>query len=227
MAGAESGPPVNMSASDGAEAAAEAAIARRNFVEGLDPGDANQAGACRTLVDKALTSCPKVKFMRDSLIALGMRAADVDFVTCAHCPDGAATAGGYLPAHQLVVLCQQWVAQAPGEVENTLVHEMVHAYDDARARMNWMDLTQHACTEIRAASLSGDCNFRRELDRNNINVTRIGGAGARCVRRRAELSVAMHPECPDAATAAQAVARAWSTCYADKAPFDDVGTHLY
>ena len=93
--------------------------------------------------------------------------------------------------------------------------------------MDWMDLTQHACTEIRAASLSGDCSFRRELDRGNINPVRIAGAGQRCVRRRAQLSVSMHPHCPDPETAAKAVARAWEWCYPDMAPFDEVGTHMY
>jgi len=214
-------------AASAAESSDAARLARRDFLANLAPGDSAEQSKCQSLVDKALTSCPKVKFMRDALKALGVRATDAEFVTCAHCPDGAAAAGGYLPDYRLVVLCQQWVAKAPAEVENTLVHEMVHAYDDARAHINWMDLTHHACTEIRAASLSGDCNFRRELDRGNILPTRISGAGARCIRRRAELSVAMHPECPDTSAAAQAVARAWDTCYADKAPFDDVGTHLY
>ena len=210
-----------------APSSSAAAVARREFILGLQPGDPEQENKCRSFVDKALSSCPKVKFMREALKALGVRSSDADFVTCAHCPDGAATAGGYLPEFKLVLLCQQWVAQQPSEVENTLTHEMIHAYDDARAHMNWMDLTQHACTEIRAASLSGDCNFRRELDRGNLHPANLGGAGARCVRRRAELSVAMHPECPDADVAAKAVARAWETCYADKAPFDAVGTHLY
>ena len=158
--------------------------------------------------------------MRAALAALGKN-VDHDLVQCAHCPDGAAAAGGYIPDKGLVVLCQQWVAKQPKEVENTLVHEMIHAYDDKRAFMNWNDLTQHACTEIRAANLSGDCTFDRELNRGNINPVRLGATGARCVRRRAQLSVAMHPGCPDNETARVAVDRAWSTCFFDRAPFDE------
>ena len=94
-------------------------------------------------------------------------------------------------------------------------------YDDARAQLDWNDLTQHACTEIRAANLSGDCSFERELNRGNVHPLNFSGSGARCVRRRAQLSVSMHPGCPDAETAAAAVERAWSTCFADKAPFVD------
>ena len=194
----------------------------------LAGGDPEEAKKCNDLVGNALKTCPKVRFMVEALAKLGVQdAASSDFVRCAHCPDNAAAAGGYIPDRRLVVLCQQWVAKAPKEVENTLVHEMVHAYDDARAHLDWRDLTQHACTEIRAASLSGDCNFRRELDRGNVLPWQVSGAGARCVRRRAQLSVSMHPDCPNAATAAAAVARAWSTCYADTAPFDPHPTHHY
>ena len=193
---------------------------------GYGQGDLEAHTRCRSLVDKALASCPKVKFMREALSKLGVR-DDADFVQCAPCPDGAAAAGGYLPDERVVVLCQQWVAKQQGEVENTLVHEMVHAYDDARAHLDWHDLTQHACTEIRAASLSGDCSFIREVDRGNINLLRLGGSGSRCVRRRAELSVSMHPGCPDADAARAAVQRAWETCYRDTAPFDRHATYKY
>lgn len=176
---------------------------------------------CESLIGKALESCPRVKFMREALAALGVTEM-ADFVQCEQCPEGVAAAGGYIPDRRRVVLCQQWVAREPGEVENTLVHEMIHAYDDARAVIDWRDLTQHACTEIRAAHLSGDCNFKREVDRGNFNPVRWGATGSRCVRRRAELSVAMHPGCRDPEQATEAVERAWGTCYADPAPFDKV-----
>jgi inner membrane protease ATP23 len=182
-------------------------------------GDAAEHEKCTSLVESAMRSCPKIRFMRAALAKLGRH--DAADVRCAHCPEGAAAAGGYIPDRQLVVLCQQWVARAPNEVENTIVHEMVHAYDDARAFFDWNDLTQHACTEIRAANLSGDCSFTREFDRGKVSPLSLSGAGARCVRRRAELSVAMHPGCADPAMARRAVERAWSTCFADRAPFDE------
>ena len=184
-----------------------------------DTGDPAEARKCRDLVGKAFASCPKVRLMQQALSALG-KSVNTELVKCVHCPDGTAAAGGYIPERGQVVLCQQWVAKQPGEVENTIVHEMVHAYDDARALMDWNDLTQHACTEIRAANLSGDCTAWRELDRGQLNPVQFGGAGMRCVRRRAQLSVAMHPECPDEAAAAAAVERAWESCYNDNAPFD-------
>lgn len=73
------------------------------------------------------------------------------------------------------------ISNCISKVPNTLTHEYVHAFDHARAHIDWLNLTQHACTEIRAATLSGDCNFGRELDRANIHPLKIGGAGERCV----------------------------------------------
>ena len=181
-----------------------------------DGGSLEEAKVCRSLVGKALTSCPKVRFLVSALEGLGVPSAEL--VHCVHCPDDTAVAGGYMPAQRAVLLCQQWVAKEKGEVNNTLVHEMVHAYDDARAFMDWTNLTHHACTEIRAANLSGDCSFLREVDRGNVSPVNFAAAGERCVRRRAELSVAM--SCGDAAVAAAAVDRAWKVCYKDYAPFD-------
>ena len=145
-----------------------------------------------------------------------------EMIQCIHCPDDAAAAGGYVPDQKAIVLCQQWISKEPGEVDNTITHELVHAYDDARAFIDWHNTTQHACTEIRAALLSGDCSFKRELNRGNIGPkglgTNIPRAGGRCVRRRAQLSVAM--SCGDEDRAREAVDRAFHVCYKDYAPFD-------
>jgi len=66
-----------------------------------------------------------------------------------------------------------------GQVPNTVAHEMIHAYDDARARLDWTNLVHHACTEIRAANLSGDCSFWREVNRANISPLRVAKARGR------------------------------------------------
>lgn len=43
--------------------------------------------------------------------------------------------------------------------ELTLTHELVHAYDHCRAFVDWSNCVHHACSEIRAAHLSGDCRM--------------------------------------------------------------------
>ena len=173
-------------------------------------GDPEEKATCERLVGRAFQRDFKVQTLRDALAKLGV-ATGSELVRCEQCPADAEVAGGFVPSQGQIVLCQQWVAKQPGEVENTLAHEMVHAYDDARAYLDWTNLTHQACTEIRAAHLSGDCTWGRELDRGNVTF-RIAGAGASCVRRRAELSVSMNPACPSKEAARKAVEAAWGCC---------------
>lgn len=37
--------------------------------------------------------------------------------------------------------------------EHTIVHELVHAYDVCRAKVDFKDCFQHACTEVRSSSM--------------------------------------------------------------------------
>lgn len=79
------------------------------------------------------------------------------------------------------------------EVTHALTHELIHAYDHCRAKdLDWCNCEHHACSEIRAASLSGDCNFKMELLRGHYNIAKQHQA---CVKRRALLSVSMNPYC--------------------------------
>ena len=57
-----------------------------------------------------------------------------------------------------------------------------------------------------------------QINRGNVFLA-VSGAGARCIRRRAELSVAMNPACPSESAAARAVQDAWEHCFKDRAPF--------
>ena len=55
--------------------------------------------------------------------------------------------------------------------ETVLTHELIHAFDHCRAEVDVTDLRHHACTEVRAASLSGDCLMRNEVKLGNFNFT--------------------------------------------------------
>lgn len=76
--------------------------------------------------------------------------------------------------------------------ESTLIHELVHAYDMCSAKLDWKNCLHHACTEVRASTLSGECSIASELLRGNINVNH---GLKKCVMRRAEKSVAMNSFC--------------------------------
>lgn len=58
----------------------------------------------------------------------------------------------HLPALSLFQPCVQ------EEINQALTHELVHAYDHCRAgNLDWTNCQHHACSEIRAAALSGKC----------------------------------------------------------------------
>lgn len=73
--------------------------------------------------------------------------------------------------------------------------------------------------QVRAASLSGDCSFTQELLRGNLGIT---GQHQKCVRRRAQLSVAMNPACQLPGAAKAAVDACFDECFRDTAPFDRI-----
>ena len=60
-----------------------------------------------------------------------------------------------------IVLCENNL-YSQGIMDETLTHELVHSYDHCRAHVDWKDLKHLACSEIRAASLSGECFFWKE-----------------------------------------------------------------
>lgn len=93
---------------------------------------------------------------------------------------------------------------APPVLPFIVAHELVHAFDWCRARV---DRCEHlACTEVRAANLSGECE---------------GGERGACVRRSAVASVRAHGGCEARGGAEAGVAAVWAACMADRAPFEE------
>jgi mitochondrial inner membrane protease ATP23 len=140
-----------------------------------------------------------------------------------------------------VVLCEnQPLSQA--DVNDVVTHELIHAYDHCRARVDWTDCVHHACSEIRAANLSGDCFLSKEV--GGRRAARAGACSTAdacawlpqlrrgfwgvaqqqqvCVRRRALLSVQHNPNCAGPGVAAAAVDTAFAACFADTAPFERI-----
>lgn len=160
------------------------------------------------------------------------------FVRVEHCSE--AVGGGFRPPDG-VVLCHNHLPRA-SDARAALVHELVHAYDHCRGKnLDWSDCDHHACSEVRAAALSGDCSFGSEAARGNWGLRAQAQA---CARRRAALSVAMNPACgggnggirnssspglgaafggsnsSNNKKAREAVDRVFEACFADTAPFD-------
>jgi mitochondrial inner membrane protease ATP23 len=166
------------------------------------------------LVDESLRDSTPVRYLLDSL-ARGGCGVGRPFFHVARC-DGDVH-GGFSTEFG-VVLCHNRL-QHPREVELALTHELVHAYDFCRARdLDLTDCRHHACTEVRAAALSGDCGFSQELLRGNLSESLVGQY-RRCVRRRAAMSVAMNPHCQAPGQAEAAVAAVMPQCFRDTDPW--------
>ena len=115
-----------------------------------------------------------------------------------------------------VILCED-VMEKYGRDKNVILHELIHAYDDCRAIVNWNSCEQLACAEVRASMLSGECDYSNERRRLNVDSSITGGY-QRCIRRRAALSIAATRAC-QGRDAEQIVNQTFDTCYNDTEPF--------
>jgi mitochondrial inner membrane protease ATP23 len=113
-----------------------------------------------------------------------------------------------------IFICQQYM-DSEKMTHKTLVHELIHAIDYCRTKMDPVHNCLHlACTEVRAENLSGECSFFKEIPR----MTNFAGHGKECVQRRALLSVRANPNCK--ARAEEYVQAALPRCFRDNYPFD-------
>ncbi|KAK5663920.1 hypothetical protein OQA88_131 [Cercophora sp. LCS_1] len=182
---------------------------------------------CEEYRDWLFQNSPVVRFMSEKVAALNGK-LDSSNVVCRRCPgrvaeDGSVvrSSGGFSPEHG-ILLCANEV-RSRGHLEDTLAHEMVHAWDHLRFKVDWMgkkDLRHSACTEIRASMLSGECRWVREsFTRGNWTLTE---QFQDCVRKRAVQSVMARPACKDDTHAVKVVNEVWDSCFGDKRPFDEV-----
>eukprot|EP00920_Eleutheroschizon_duboscqi_P019943 GHVT01047718.1.p1 GENE.GHVT01047718.1~~GHVT01047718.1.p1 ORF type:complete len:529 (-),score=103.39 GHVT01047718.1:179-1765(-) len=107
----------------------------------------------------------RVKVLANSLSAMGR---PVDLVLT-ECPAGLGHGAGYSPHLHVVWICRRPLL-SPFAFRRLLIHELVHAFDFARANLHPDDCTHVACSEIRAWNLSGQCamiHAKQILNRND------------------------------------------------------------
>ncbi|KAF1858566.1 hypothetical protein Lal_00014321 [Lupinus albus] len=151
---------------------------------------------CQFMIQKSLRT-PTVRFLREQLEKAGCGVAD-NFIKAVNCEQR--LAGGYmrgegstgslinlkhvLDSPYLIVVCSNNI-EMQDEVDQVLIHELIHAFDDCRAaNLEWTNCAHHACSEIRAGHLSGDCHYKRELLRGFLKIR----------GHEQETSVAMFPQ---------------------------------
>lgn len=166
---------------------------------------------CQKVMKKSF-KLPMVRFLREELEKAGCPVKE-KFFKAMFCDRKAV--GSYIRGEGIVV-CANHV-NFEDEIKQVIIHELIHAYDDCRAaNMNWLNCAHHACSEIRAGHLSGDCHFKRELLRGHF---KLRGHEQDCIRRRVMMSLANNPYCTEAA-AKNAMEAVWDICYNDTKPFD-------
>lgn len=170
---------------------------------------------CERWKKDLLSYSPPVQFMLKHLKFAGVDLTSTH-IPCQPCD--LTHSGGFAPEAGAVVLCQGNFLNKK-HMEHTFVHELLHMYDHAVFNVDWSNLRYHACSEIRANSLSGDCSWLREIQRGRFSFSKQHQA---CVRRRAVLSVMANPNCQDKESAERAVNEVWESCFNDTRPFDEI-----
>lgn len=174
-----------------------------------------QCNQCNEYKDWLLRYSPSVRFMQEQVQRIGGNINSSNIV-CGMCDE--MKSGGFHPELG-ILLCQNKV-YSRSHTEDTLTHELVHAYDHCRFEVDWQDLRHHACSEVRASSLSGECRMMNEfLKHGHI---KFGRGHQECVRRRAALSVAGNPNCPSQEFAKTVVDQIFDHCFNDARPFDEI-----
>jgi mitochondrial inner membrane protease ATP23 len=183
-----------------------------------EPSPAENHSNCMNRLEYAISSNPRVHHLLQSIEKLGCPIPK-DFFSCQTCDK--TISGGFTPNNDKnnknyspkIIMCDTPMDNTT--FENTLVHELVHAYDQCKIKIDWKNCLHHACSEIRASSLSGECTYDQEVNRGHH---KVGGGGIDCVKRRAGLSVAANPYCKDVAK--DAILATYDYCSNDKAPLE-------
>ncbi|XP_020112232.1 mitochondrial inner membrane protease ATP23 isoform X3 [Ananas comosus] len=135
-------------------------------VETSNPHVGMSQDECVDRIRKSLKH-PTVRFLREHMEKAGCPVWP-RLLTAANCADQG-SAGGYASRQGVTICCNHMTIQ--DEINQVVIHELIHAYDDCRAKnLDWKNCAHHACSEIRANHLSGDCHYKRELLRGFMKI---------------------------------------------------------
>ncbi|KAJ3612097.1 hypothetical protein NHX12_020374 [Muraenolepis orangiensis] len=171
---------------------------------------------CKNMLHFALETSPYAKLLLSAMNSSGCTVYKDRHFSCEEC-DGAVS-GGFDANSSQIVLCQNNIHQQ-AHMNRVVSHELIHAFDHCRAHVDWFNNYKHlACSEIRAANLSGDCNFSSELNRFHFG---LKGHRQACVRDRALRSMLAVRKI-SREEAGKIVDEVFDSCFNDHAPFDRI-----
>jgi len=136
---------------------------------------------CERLVSLALKNSPVISLLISALERSGCPFNPLRHLSCERCRKG--LAGGYDRQTNQIVLCTDYCRDLD-RVSRTLTHELVHMYDYCTAVIDFNNLDQLACTEVRAANLADCKGYISSLLQENSSIG-VREAQGSCVRQRA------------------------------------------
>lgn len=177
--------------------------------------EARECEKCEEYKNWMIAYSPSVRFMLEQVSRVGGNVSAKNII-CDACDEF--KSGGFHPELG-ILLCQNRI-YSKWHLEDTLTHELVHAYDHCKFDVRWDNLKHHACSEIRASSLSGECRMMNQIVKNKI--FKFVKGHQNCVRRRATLSVRSNPNCQSDEEAAKVVNQVFESCFNDTRPFEEI-----
>lgn len=169
--------------------------------------------SCPLMLLKTLETNPYVKLLLDAMKHSGCAVNRGRHFSCEVC-DGNVS-GGFDASTSQIVLCENNIRNQ-AHMGRVVTHELIHAFDHCRAHVHWFTNVHHlACSEIRAASLSGDCSLVNELLRLRFGLKQHHQT---CVRDRAVLSI-LAVRNISREEAQKAVDEVFQACFNDREPF--------
>lgn len=180
----------------------------------------NEYVRCEKIKNDALSS-RKVRFLFNSLAELNNVIFNPEkFVQCVHCDEPLNAFALITPENKSIIgICQNFIKDEV-TTQNSVVHELVHIYDQTRAHVDLNNCIHVACTETRAAALSGECTQDREQERGLLSPFQASpGHFKQCVWRKAMNSLKFQPLCNQPEVCEKAMKFSFDRCLSDQSPF--------
>ncbi|KAH9496343.1 Mitochondrial inner membrane protease atp23 [Bulinus truncatus] len=169
---------------------------------------------CKTNVLSCMESNDKVKLMVAALESHGCPVDLTRHISCEPCRDK--VNGGFDPKAMQVVICQNNI-QSRDICCNVLAHELLHAFDFCRAKVDFENLRHLACTEIRAANMF-HCSLAAAFSSGEASLFNLKERHQLCVKNKALQSVRLVRNVSEL-EAMVAIDEVFDKCYNDTEPF--------
>ncbi|XP_063400216.1 mitochondrial inner membrane protease ATP23 homolog [Mytilus trossulus] len=176
-------------------------------------GDSGDQLKCESNVIWCKENDSQVKLMLAALKSKGCEINLGRHISCEPCRERCN--GGYDPNSNQIVVCQN-NTRKKDVCCSVLAHELTHAYDNCRAKVDFTDIEQVACTEIRASNFT-HCSLATSMMNGEASPWNYKEAHQLCVKNKALHSVLLvrNVTMDEAATV---VDKVFDKCYADLEP---------